>query len=55
LEFYATDDPALFVPKRIGIGQTLNFGRPGAWIFLAAIAPPRPGAPADIAHRVSSR
>ena len=32
-----------------------NFGRPGAWIFLAAISPPRPGAPADIAHRVSSR
>ncbi|MBW2528658.1 MAG: DUF1648 domain-containing protein [Deltaproteobacteria bacterium] len=37
LIYYAPDDPALFVPKRIGIGQTLNFGRPGAWIFIGAI------------------
>jgi uncharacterized membrane protein len=35
--YYAPDDPALWVPKRVGIGQTLNFGRRGAWIFLAAI------------------
>ncbi len=35
--YYAPDDPALFVPKKIGIGQTVNFGRPGAWIFIGAI------------------
>jgi uncharacterized membrane protein len=37
LLYYAPDDPALFVPKRVGIGQTLNFARPTAWIFMAAI------------------
>ena len=31
------DDPALFVEKRFGIGYTLNFGHPGAWVFLALL------------------
>jgi uncharacterized membrane protein len=31
------DDPALFVPKRVGIGWTLNFGRPTSWIVLGAL------------------
>jgi uncharacterized membrane protein len=31
------DDPALFVPKRFGIGWTLNFGRPASWIVLGAL------------------
>jgi uncharacterized membrane protein len=31
------DDPALFVEKRFGIGYTLNFGHPGAWVFLAVL------------------
>jgi uncharacterized membrane protein len=36
--FYADRrNPALFVPKRFGIGWTLNFGRPASWIFLALI------------------
>lgn len=35
--YYAPDDPAVFVPKRVGIGQTLNFARPTAWIFLVAV------------------
>ncbi len=35
--YYAPDDPAVFVPKRSGIGQTLNFARPGAWAFLGGI------------------
>ncbi len=35
--YYAPQDPALFVPKQRGIGQTLNFGRPGAWVFLFVI------------------
>ncbi|MEZ4447322.1 MAG: DUF5808 domain-containing protein [Polyangiaceae bacterium] len=37
LIYYAPDDPALFVPKRIGIGQTLNMARPGAWVFLGGV------------------
>lgn len=32
--YYAPEDPALWIPKRYGIGQTLNFARPGAWVFL---------------------
>jgi uncharacterized membrane protein len=35
--YFAPKDAAVFVPKRIGIGQTLNFARPAAWIFLAAV------------------
>ena len=36
--FYANRrDPALFVPKRFGIGWTINFGRPAGWAFLAVI------------------
>ena len=31
--FYSNpDDPALFVPKRFGIGYTLNFGNPWSWM-----------------------
>ncbi|MBX6342828.1 MAG: hypothetical protein IRY97_10250, partial [Thermomicrobiaceae bacterium] len=35
--YYNPDDPALMVPKRFGVGWTLNFARPAAWIFLAAV------------------
>src|SRR5579884_326149 len=28
------DDPALFVPKRFGLGWTLNFGHPQARLFI---------------------
>jgi uncharacterized membrane protein len=35
--YYAPEDPAVFVPKLRGIGQTLNFARPMAWVFLLAI------------------
>lgn len=36
--FYVNrNDPALMVEKRFGIGYTLNFGRPAAWLLLAAI------------------
>jgi uncharacterized membrane protein len=36
--FYVNpDDPALFVEKRIGIGYTLNFGRPGAWALIGLL------------------
>ena len=37
LIYFAPDDPALFVPKRIGIGQTVNLARPAAWALLAAL------------------
>ncbi len=32
--YFAPDDPALFVPKRVGIGVTLNMARPLAWVVL---------------------
>ena len=32
------DDPALFVPKRFGLGWTLNFGHAQAKLFLITIA-----------------
>lgn len=43
--FYSNpDDPAVFVPKRHGIGYTLNFGNPWSWLVLvlifAAVAAP---------------
>lgn len=34
LFYFNPDDPAIFVEKRIGIGFDLNFGNPGAWVFL---------------------
>ena len=36
--FYADrDDPALFVPKRLALGYTLNFGHPRAWLVVLAL------------------
>ena len=36
--FYSNpDDPAVLVPKRYGIGYTLNFGNPWSWVVLALI------------------
>ncbi|MGE0788555.1 MAG: DUF5808 domain-containing protein [Sandaracinaceae bacterium] len=35
--YYAPEDPALFVPKRLGIGQTLNMARPAAWVLLVVV------------------
>ncbi|HYH98676.1 DUF5808 domain-containing protein, partial [Hyalangium sp.] len=34
------DDPRLIVPKLVGIGWTLNFARPAAWILLALLLLP---------------
>lgn len=36
LVYYNPDDPALFVPKRFGVGWTVNMARPLAWVLLAA-------------------
>jgi uncharacterized membrane protein len=35
--YYNPDDRALFVPKRYGIGYTLNFANPWCWPVLAMI------------------
>jgi len=36
--FYSNPgDPALLVPKRFGIGYTLNFGNPWSWAVLAFV------------------
>jgi uncharacterized membrane protein len=35
LFYFNPDDAALFVEKRIGIGYTINFARPSAWVVLA--------------------
>jgi uncharacterized membrane protein len=36
--FYVnSDDPAVFLPKRFGIGWTVNFGNRLVWIFVVAI------------------
>lgn len=36
--FYVnSDDPALLVEKRFGIGYTFNFGRPSAWLLMFLI------------------
>jgi uncharacterized membrane protein len=36
--FYSNpDDPALFVPKRYGVGYTLNFGNRWSWVVLVLI------------------
>jgi uncharacterized membrane protein len=34
--YYNPDDPALMVQKRIGIGYTVNFARPLAWVLLGS-------------------
>jgi uncharacterized membrane protein len=35
--YYNPADPAVVVPKRFGLGWTLNFGRPLAWVYTAVI------------------
>jgi uncharacterized membrane protein len=35
--YYAPNDAALFVPKRVGIGVTINMARPLAWLFLGSL------------------
>ncbi len=33
--FYVNrDDASVFLPKRFGIGWTINFGRPAAWVLI---------------------
>ena len=37
LFYFNPGDPALFVEKRFGVGYTVNFARPAAWMFIGAI------------------
>lgn len=37
LVYVNRDDPALMVPRRFGLGWTLNFGNPGAAMFLVGV------------------
>jgi uncharacterized membrane protein len=37
LYYYNPSDPALFVEKRVGIGYTVNFAKPAAWVFTIGI------------------
>ncbi|MCL6593761.1 MAG: DUF5808 domain-containing protein [Alicyclobacillus sp.] len=51
--YYNPADPAWMVPKRFGIGWTLNFARPAAWLMLLAIllVGALPGIIAALIHR----
>ncbi|HEY7974240.1 MAG: DUF5808 domain-containing protein [Ktedonobacterales bacterium] len=35
--YYNPDDPAVFVPKRLGLGWTINFAHPGGKVMAAVI------------------
>lgn len=35
--YFNPDDPALFIPKRSGLGYTLNFARRGSWAVMALL------------------
>ena len=37
LLYVNSEDPAIFVEKRFGIGYTVNFGRPASWLMLAGL------------------
>ena len=35
--YFNKADAAVIVPKRFGLGWTLNFARPSAWLYLGAL------------------
>lgn len=35
--YFNPDDPALWLEKRFGVGYTLNFGRPMAWVIVLGL------------------
>ncbi|HZE30886.1 MAG TPA: DUF5808 domain-containing protein [Actinoallomurus sp.] len=37
LFYFNRDDPSLLVPKRFGIGWTLNLARPGTWLIFGVL------------------
>lgn len=36
--YFNSDDPSLFLPERFGIGWTINFARPAAWVLIGIVA-----------------
>ena len=36
--YFNPQDPSLWLPERFGIGWTMNFGRPAAWLVVAGFA-----------------
>lgn len=35
--YYNPEDPAFLVPRRFGLGWTINMARPASWLFIAVI------------------
>ncbi len=35
--YYNPEDPAFWVPKRFGVGWTLNFAHPGSWVMIGVV------------------
>jgi uncharacterized membrane protein len=35
--YFNREDPAVFVEKRLGLGYTVNFARPSAWLYLGLV------------------
>ncbi len=35
--YFNRDDPSLFLPKRFGVGWTINFARPAAWLLTLCV------------------
>ena len=35
--YFNRDDPAVLVEKRFGLGYSLNFARPTAWIIVSLV------------------
>jgi uncharacterized membrane protein len=38
LFYFNPDDPSVWVPKRFGVGWTVNMARPATWLFLGGLA-----------------
>ena len=45
LLYFNPSDPAIWVEQRIGIGYTVNFGNPRAWLLLGLFVLPALAAP----------
>ncbi|PPA71055.1 DUF1648 domain-containing protein [Jeotgalibacillus proteolyticus] len=43
--YFNPNDPALFLEKRFGVGWTINFGRPAAWLLLIGVIVTAAGIP----------
>lgn len=48
--YYNPENPAFWVPKRFGVGWTLNFAHPGSWIVIGGIVILFPGLAVAAVH-----